>query len=192
MKPRTYLCFCLLIAITGCSTNKHPSKQNDVVSPAVPIVTLSPAYPQAALEERISGWAKARFTITKNGTVINPEIIAAEPPEIFNQATLDAVAKFKFKPKIVNGKAVEQVAIQMINFELPELKNWVKVRFTVNKEGKVINPEVLDSHPKGTFDEAAIKAVSQRKFEPKVVNGQKVEQVMTRTLGFIPKDEQPQ
>lgn len=86
----------------------------------IPIVRISPQYPRKALMAKIEGWVKVRFTITPGGTVINPQVVDAKPKRMFDRAALNAIRKFKFKPKVVNGQKVEQIATQTIEFELPD------------------------------------------------------------------------
>lgn len=86
----------------------------------IPIVRIAPQYPRKALMAKIEGWVKVKFTITPSGTVSNPEVVDAKPRRIFDREAIRAILKFKFKPKIVDGQGVEQVATQVIEFELPE------------------------------------------------------------------------
>lgn len=86
----------------------------------IPIVRIAPQYPRKALMAKIEGWVKVKFTITPSGTVSNPEVVDAKPRRIFDREAIRAILKFKFKPKIVNGQGVEQVATQTIEFELPD------------------------------------------------------------------------
>lgn len=86
----------------------------------IPIVRIAPQYPRKALMAKIEGWVKVKFTITPTGTVSNPEVVDAKPRRIFDREAIRAILKFKFKPKIVNGQGVEQVATQTIEFELPD------------------------------------------------------------------------
>lgn len=86
----------------------------------IPIVRIAPQYPRKALMAKIEGWVKVKFTITPSGTVANPEVVDAKPRRIFDREAIRAILKFKFKPKVVNGVGVEQVATQTIEFELPE------------------------------------------------------------------------
>lgn len=86
----------------------------------IPIVRIAPQYPRKALMAKIEGWVKVKFTITPSGTVTNPEVVDAKPRRIFDREAIRAILKFKFKPKIVNGQGVEQVATQTIEFELPD------------------------------------------------------------------------
>ncbi len=86
----------------------------------IPIVRIAPQYPRKALMAKIEGWVKIQFTITPGGTVSNPSVVDSKPKRIFDREAIRAILKFKFKPKVVNGQQVEQVATQTIEFELPD------------------------------------------------------------------------
>jgi periplasmic protein TonB len=55
------------------------------------------------------------------------------------------------------------------------IEGWVMVQFTITPVGTVKDAKVVDAEPKGIFDDAAVKAVSGWKYNPKVENGQPVE-----------------
>jgi len=74
---------------------------------AVPIVRVEPMYPARAAQRNIEGWVLVEFSISKLGTVLNARVVRSEPGKIFNRAALKAVNKWKYKPKIDNGVAVE-------------------------------------------------------------------------------------
>ncbi|ATD00809.1 MAG: energy transducer TonB [Pseudoalteromonas spongiae] len=85
----------------------------------LPIVKVSPVYPRRALSRGIEGYVIVEFTVTKSGTVSEPRVIQAEPEEIFNRAAMDAALKFKYKPRVVNGEAVEVAGVQnKITFQI--------------------------------------------------------------------------
>lgn len=85
----------------------------------LPIVKVAPVYPRRALSRGIEGTVLVEFTVSKNGSVKNPVIIEANPPDIFNQAAIDAALKFKYKPRVVNGEATEVAGVQnLIRFEI--------------------------------------------------------------------------
>ncbi len=57
--------------------------------------------------------------MTKQGTVRDPKVVTAEPEAIFDRAALDAALKFKYKPRVVNGEAVEVAGVQnKISFQI--------------------------------------------------------------------------
>ncbi|MGR8999232.1 MAG: TonB family protein [Gammaproteobacteria bacterium] len=64
------------------------------------------------------------------------------------------------------------------------IEGWVKIEFTITTTGTVINPVVVDAQPAGTFDDAALKAISQWTFKQKIVDGVAVTQRAVQTLQF--------
>jgi len=85
----------------------------------LPIVKVAPQYPRRAASKGIEGYVVLEFTVSKLGTVIDPKVIEADPPNIFNRAAINAAKKFKYKPKIEDGKAIEVTGVRnIIRFEL--------------------------------------------------------------------------
>lgn len=91
-----------------------PMLDNEVV----PLVRIPPKYPRVASRRGIEGVVTVTFIITKDGRVRDPKVIKAEPASVFNDAALKAILKWKFKPKLVDGQAVERQATQEIEFKL--------------------------------------------------------------------------
>ncbi len=59
------------------------------------------------------------FTVTKQGSVRDPVVVEAEPEGIFDQAAMDAVLKFKYKPRVIDGEAVEVAGVRnRMTFEM--------------------------------------------------------------------------
>jgi len=86
----------------------------------IPIVVIRPLYPRDAAISGIEGWVKIEFTITAVGTVKTPRVIDAKPPRVFNREAIRAILKWKFKPRVVGGVAVERKATQVIDFTLDD------------------------------------------------------------------------
>ncbi len=84
----------------------------------IPLVRIPPRYPRSASRRGVEGVVTVSFTITKDGQVIDPVVISANPENIFDSAALKAILKWKFKPKVVDGKPVERQATQEIEFKL--------------------------------------------------------------------------
>lgn len=85
----------------------------------LPIVKVAPVYPRRALSRGIEGYVIVEFTVTKQGTVKEPQVIKAEPESLFDRAAMDAALKFKYKPRVVNGEAVEVAGVQnKISFQI--------------------------------------------------------------------------
>jgi protein TonB len=85
----------------------------------LPIVKVAAVYPRRAQSRGIEGFVIVEFVVTKTGAVSNAVIVKSQPEGIFNQAALDAVAKFKYKPRVVDGVAMEVAGVQnRISFEI--------------------------------------------------------------------------
>jgi len=87
-------------------------------SRVTPLVRIPPRYPLNARRRRIEGWVKLEFTITKEGSVKDIRVVEAHPRNVFDQAATRAIARWKFKPLIVNGRPTEQRAVQILEFKL--------------------------------------------------------------------------
>lgn len=73
----------------------------------MPIVRVSAQYPRRAISQGIEGYAVVELTVGADGTVMPGSIIVvdAEPAGIFDKEAQKAAAKFKYKPRVVNGIA---------------------------------------------------------------------------------------
>ena len=86
----------------------------------IPLFKVVPIYPRRAQERGTMGYALVEFTITDTGSVENAQTIEGycaskrpDDPEVqfrpcsmFNSASARAALKLKYKPKIVDGRAV--------------------------------------------------------------------------------------
>lgn len=84
----------------------------------LPIVKVSPIYPRRALQRGIEGHVIVEFTVTRQGTVRDPFVVESTS-SLLEKAALEAVLKFKYKPKVVDGEPVEVAGVQnKITFRL--------------------------------------------------------------------------
>lgn len=87
----------------------------------LPIVKVAPVYPRRALTRGLEGYVLLEFTVTHTGAVRDPVVIEADPPNVFERAAIRAALKFKYKPKVVNGEAIEVAGVRnLISFKLEE------------------------------------------------------------------------
>ena len=85
----------------------------------VPMVRIQPMYPREAQMRNLEGWVLMEFTINKAGGVSNPRVIKASPPNVFDRAALQALKKWKYKPKVEGGEPQEQTGVQVkLTFEM--------------------------------------------------------------------------
>jgi len=87
----------------------------------IPLVRVNPDYPQSALRRELEGWVQVQFTITAAGTVKDAIVVDAEPNDVFDDAALKAIVRWRYNPKVENGAAVERVGVQTrIVFQLEQ------------------------------------------------------------------------
>jgi len=87
----------------------------------VPLVRVPPQYPRRALSRGIEGWVIVQFTISETGAVLDAKVVDAQPKNIFDEAALTAIARWRYNPKVENGVAVKRVGVQtLIRFSLSE------------------------------------------------------------------------
>jgi len=77
-------------------------------SDARPIVRVNPKYPIGAARDGIEGWVVLAFDINAIGEVINIKIIDSQPKRVFDKAAKQALRKWKYRAKSIDGKQVEQ------------------------------------------------------------------------------------
>ena len=84
------------------------------------IARIPPQYPYRAKRRGVEGWVKISFLITEQGLVKDAIVIDEKPKGVFDNATLRAVMKWRFKPRIEDGKPVATRAEQTVSFTLKD------------------------------------------------------------------------
>ena len=79
-----------------------------------PIKRYAPVYPRIALEQSIEGCVMVKYTVTKEGNILNPEVLWSVPSNIFDRATIRAAKKYRYRPQVANGQAVEVLNVKSI------------------------------------------------------------------------------
>ncbi|MEM6639288.1 MAG: energy transducer TonB [Pseudomonadota bacterium] len=64
------------------------------------------------------------------------------------------------------------------------ISGWVKVEFTINEDGTVSNPSVIDAQPRRTFDREAIRAILRWKYKPRIIDGVAVKRTASQVIDF--------
>ena len=82
------------------------------------------------------------------------------------------------KPSESVNRPLRQIVGAPAQYPKPALERringYVKVVFSVTEEGNVTDVEVVEAKPKGFFENSAIEAVKQYKFQPRIENGKPV------------------
>jgi periplasmic protein TonB len=99
-------------------TAPTPAKAPGIAVDVAPIVRVPPEYPPFAMRARIEGVVTVEFTIARDGSVRDPVVVEAQPPDIFDHAVLRVIGRWRFQPQMVDGVPVEQRARQDVRFRL--------------------------------------------------------------------------
>jgi periplasmic protein TonB len=87
----------------------------------IPLVRITPDYPPRAVTTGTEGWVKVQFSITTIGSVRDAFVVEADPPRVFDDAALKAIARWRYQPRIQAGVATERVGMQtIIRFNLED------------------------------------------------------------------------
>ena len=81
----------------------------------LPIVKVAPIYPRRAQTRGITGYCIVTYTVTTTGAIRDPYVeneSDCTPKGIFERASLKAALKFKYKPRVVDGEAIEVAGVQ--------------------------------------------------------------------------------
>lgn len=78
----------------------------------LPIVKVAPIYPRRAQTRGISGYCIVEYTVTASGAIRDPKAVDCEPAGVFEKASVKASLKFKYKPRVVDGVAIEVGGVQ--------------------------------------------------------------------------------
>mgnify|MGYP001814663292 CR=1 FL=1 len=78
----------------------------------LPIVKVAPIYPRRAQTRGITGYCIVEYTVTTSGAIRDPKPVDCQPSGVFEKASVKASLKFKYKPRVVDGVAIEVAGVQ--------------------------------------------------------------------------------
>ncbi|MGH8230386.1 MAG: TonB family protein, partial [Steroidobacteraceae bacterium] len=78
---------------------------------------VTPTFPDDALARGLSGSVELEFTVTPSGHVADIQVIAADPPGVFEQAAIRALSQCRYQPVELGGKPVAQRARLKLRFK---------------------------------------------------------------------------
>lgn len=74
----------------------------------LPIVKVAPVYPHSARTRGTEGTCVVEYTVTKQGTTKDIFVVEELCEEkVFRKPSINAAEKFRYKPRVMNGEAVE-------------------------------------------------------------------------------------
>ncbi|MCE2460203.1 MAG: energy transducer TonB [Pseudomonadales bacterium] len=102
----------LVVVLAGCASLMRPPQL---------IGGADMVYPAAARASGVEGRVVVRYDVTVAGTVANAIVVESEPPGVFDDAALNAVRSWRFRPMVEGGEAVPAPArVSELVFRLGE------------------------------------------------------------------------
>ena len=111
------LCALALLAAASGSPSQEPLRVGGDVKAPVVIHRVDPVYPEQARKARISGIVILEAIIDETGRVTKATVLKPLPFGL-DQAALDAVKQWEFRPGTLNGTAVPVIFNMTVNFKL--------------------------------------------------------------------------
>jgi protein TonB len=81
-------------------------KLGSVDGERMPLVRVAPQYPNRCAERGLSGWVVLEFDVDAYGAVQKPSVIDNDGSGCFNRSALKTIARFKYKPTVIDGRSV--------------------------------------------------------------------------------------
>ncbi|WP_295802830.1 energy transducer TonB [uncultured Microbulbifer sp.] len=91
----------LALSLAGCKSNPIVPAPIDPPHQQIthkPLIKVNPYYPKDLLNRGVEGWVLIEIEVSDEGKVVSSRVIDASPRDGFNQAALDAVNKWIYKP----------------------------------------------------------------------------------------------
>jgi len=78
----------------------------------LPIVKVAAIYPRRAQTRGITGYCIVEYTVTTTGATRDVAPIDCQPSGVFEDASVKAALKFKYKPRVIDGEPVEVAGVR--------------------------------------------------------------------------------
>jgi TonB family protein len=84
------------------------------------VKSVTPEYPAKAQRRGVVGYVDLHFTTNEAGEVVDVAVAKAEPAEVFDDAAIRALKKWKFKPLVIDGEPTSQRLALRMRFAMTE------------------------------------------------------------------------
>ena len=91
-------------------------RQGGIVQAANLIHQVNPVYPPPARQARVHGVVVLEAVISTEGSIESLRVVTGHP--LLNQAALDAVKQWRYRPTMLNGDPVEVITTVTVTFNL--------------------------------------------------------------------------
>jgi protein TonB len=82
------------------------------------VVKIPPAYPYKAREQGVEGMVQIKILVREDGSVGEVQIVDSRPKDVFDDAVISAVQRWRFDAGTVGGKKVTSWVVTALHFKL--------------------------------------------------------------------------
>jgi|GEM_PF-2896098 len=83
-----------------------------------PLRIEAPRYPTQAHRANIEGFAVVAFIVDVYGETKDIRVVESSPGDVFDRAAREAVERWRFEPRVVDGRPVATEVTQVIDFDM--------------------------------------------------------------------------
>jgi protein TonB len=114
-----FILLCVLVVfLPGVEASEKIFELNEVDKKPFVKLKKTPNYPLDARRQHVEGKVVLQFLIGMDGKVSNIEVVSSEPEGVFDEAAVEAVAKWVFVPAFVGGAPVNTRVKMPLRFNL--------------------------------------------------------------------------
>ena len=96
-------------SVSGLAINMPTFSDFGSNQQAMPLYRVEPKYPSRAMKQGAEGYVVMSFTIDPQGRPTDISVLDAKPRRLFEREAIQALRKWKYQPKVVDGKSIAQV-----------------------------------------------------------------------------------
>lgn len=82
------------------------------------VVKMPPVYPYKAREQGIEGVVEVKILVRDDGSVGDIQIMDSRPKDVFDDAVINAIEKWRFEAGTIGGKKVTSWVVTSLHFKL--------------------------------------------------------------------------
>jgi TonB family protein len=77
---------------------------------------VAPKFPTTIRNRTVNGWVELEFTVLADGSTADIVVTNSSPRRMYDSSAIHAISQWRYKPVVLNGKAVDQRAAVRIRF----------------------------------------------------------------------------
>lgn len=105
-------------ATQGISKEKFVFETYELDQAPRAVVKTPPVYPYKAREQHVEGVVQVKILVREDGSVGEVLIVDSRPKDVFDDAVLAAVPRWRFEPGKIGGKTVTSWVVTALHFKL--------------------------------------------------------------------------